>query len=202
MKLYYAIGACSLADHIALIEAGVKFDIERVDLKTKTTASGSDFRTINAKGYVPALVLDDGDMITENVAVLDWIAGQYPALGIPGPLGRTRQLELLSFIATEIHPAFKPMWHGGSEEEKAKARAKLAGRFRFLGATLQGDYLCGEMLSVADCYLFVMLRWADKFGIDVPGDLLRLRRQMEHRPSVRAALWREELAAPRDLVRE
>lgn len=198
MKLYYAPWACSLADHIALIEAGFTFDIERVDLKTKVTASGRDFRTISEKGYVPALVLDNGEMLTENAAILDWIANEYPALGVPGALGRTRQLEALNYIATEIHSAFKPMWHGATDQEKAKARAILEDRFRFIERALQGAYQFGDTLSAADCYLFVMLRWAERFGVTVPGDLHRLRRRMERRPSVQAALEREEGTAPHD----
>jgi glutathione S-transferase len=196
MKLYYAPGACSLADHLALIEAGVQVDLERVDLHAKTTASGDDFRAINPKGYVPALVLDSGETITENVAVLDWIASQYPSLGVSGPLGRARQLEALAFIATELHPSFKPMWHGGSNAEQTEAKAKLADRLALLDATLQGDYLFGDELSVADCYLFVMLRWAERFGIAVPGDLIRLRLRMENRPAVQAAIRREESVSP------
>jgi len=114
MKLYYSPLACSLADHIALREAGFAFDLERVDLKTRRTETGRDFHEVSAKGYVPVLVLGDGEIITENVAVLDWIATAAPALAVDGPLGRTRMLEALTYITTEIHRAFKPMWHGGS----------------------------------------------------------------------------------------
>lgn len=191
MKLYYSPLACSLADHIALIEAGVAFDSERVDLKTKMTASGRDFRMINAKGYVPALVLDSGETITENVALLDWIAQQHPALGVSGLLGRTRLLETLAFIATELHPNFKPMWHDGSEKGRAEARLKLAERLGFLAGTVKGDFLFGSALSVADCYLFVMLRWAEKFDVTVPENLIRLQTRMERRESVRAAMKAE-----------
>jgi glutathione S-transferase len=194
MKLYYARGACSLADHIALIEAGLSFEIESVDMRTKRTGSGGDFRDINPKGYVPALVLDDGQMITENIAVLDWIADRRPSLRPPGALGRTRTLEMLTFISTEIHRAFKPMWHAGTEAEKEKARETVAGLLRFAAAEMKGDYLLGDELSVADCYLFVMLRWADRFGIAAPEGLRRLRMRMEERPSVRAALEQEEPA--------
>src|SRR5687768_18513180 len=107
MKLYYAPGACSLATHIALLEAGLEFELERVDLKRKVTETGKDFTTVNSKGYVPALVLDDGSMITENVAVLDWIATQHRGLGIEGTLGRTQLFEALAYISTEIHKSFK-----------------------------------------------------------------------------------------------
>lgn len=191
MKLYYSPLACSLADHIALIEAGMVFDAERVNLKTKQTATGKDFRTINPKGYVPALVLDTGEIITENVALLDWIAHQHPSLGAPGPLGRTRLLEKLAFIATELHPNFKAMWHDGSEKAKADARTKLAERFEFLGASAAGGFLFGNVLSVADCYLYVMLLWAERFGVAAPDNLVRLRTRMEARESVQAAMKAE-----------
>lgn len=197
MKLYFAPEACSLAGHIALLEVGCLFDIEAVDLKSKTTASGLDFRTINAKGYVPALVLDSGEMLTENVAVLDWIATQHTMLAALGPLGRTRQLEALAYISTELHTGFKPMWHNGSEDDQENARIRLAGRFAFLESTLQGKYLFGERPGVADCYLYVMLRWAGKFRVALPARLRDLHLQMDQRPAVRAALAREDLALHR-----
>lgn len=197
MKLYYAPDACSLADHIALIEAGLSFTTEAVDIRSKRTRSGADFRTINPKGYVPALVLADGEVITENIAVLDWIADQHPPLRASGPLGRTRTLEMLTFISTEIHRAFKPLWHAGGDAEKEAARTTVAGLLRFAGSQMRGDYLLGDELSVADCYLFVMLRWAQRFGIATPDSLVQLKARMEGRPSVRAALWEEEtLAVP------
>ncbi|WP_395646374.1 N-acetyltransferase [Terricaulis sp.] len=196
MKLYFAPGACSLADHIALIEAGAKFEAEAVDIKSKRTASGEDYLAINPKGYVPALLLDDCEVLTENIAVLDWIADQYPQLRRNGALSRTRQLEMLAFISTEIHPAFKPMWHGGTDEQKAKARDTIARLFVLAAKQLEGDYLFGRELSVADCYLFVMLRWAEKLGIAVPEPLLQLQWRMEQRPAVQAALAREEAVRP------
>ncbi len=190
MKLYYAPGACSLASHIALREAGVAFELERVDLRTKTTASGADYRKVSAKGYVPTLVLDDGEVLTENVAVLDWIAEEHPALGLQGRLGRTRLLEALAYISSEIHKAYKPMFRG-TEEEKSRVADVVAPRLQFLADRLQGDYLFGSRVSVADCYLFVMLRWAEKFGISVSEPLVGLRRRMEVRESVQAATKRE-----------
>jgi glutathione S-transferase len=197
LKLYYAPGACSLADHIALLEVGAKFEAEAVNIKSKRTASGEDFLTINPKGYVPALLLDDCEILTENIAVLDWIADQYPQLRRNGVLSRTRQLEMLAFISTELHVRFKPMWHGGSEAEKEKARETLSGLFEFATKQMIGDYVFGDELTVADCYLFVMLRWADKFGVAVPDGLLRLQWRMEQRPAVRNALAIEEAALPR-----
>src|SRR5262245_20976035 len=194
MRLYYAPGACSLSDHIALLEAGAKFEIEAVDIPTKKTASGEDFFTINPKGYVPALMLDDCEILTENVAVLDWIAEQYPQLRHNGVLPRTRQLEMLAFISSELHHAFKPMWHGGTESEKAKARERVASLLQFAATRMGGDYLFGDELSVADCYLYVTLRWAEKFGIAIPETLLRFQWRIEERPAVQAALAREQAA--------
>lgn len=193
MKLYYAPGACSLADHIALLEVGAKFEAEAVDIHTKQTASGEDFLAINPKGYVPTLVLDDCETLTENIAVLDWIAEQYPQLRRNGVLSRTRQLEMLAFISTEIHRAFKPLWHGGTESEKQTARETVANLLQLAAAHMNGHYLFGDELSAADCYLFVMLRWAEKFGIVVPDTLLRLQWRMEARPSVQAAMAQEGL---------
>jgi len=197
MKLYYAPGACSLADHIALLEADLGFDLERVDLKRKITVSGADFTAINPKGYVPALVLDDGEMITENVAVLDWIATQDPAQGVQGHLGRTRLLEALVYISTEIHKGFKPFFAGGSDEEKSKAQLVLIKRFRFLADKMLGKYLFGDQPTVADFYLFVTLRWAGKFGVAIPEPLAALFARLMARPSVQAALEDEEIPALR-----
>lgn len=194
MKLYFSPGACSLADHIALIEVGAKFEAEAVDIRTKRTASGEDFRTISPKGYVPALLLDDCETLTENIAVLDWISDQYPQLRRNGALSRTRQLEMLAFISTELHGGFKPLWHGGDDAAKEQARAKIAGLLQFAAKQMIGDYLFGEEPTVSDCYLYVMLRWSEKFGIDVPEPLLRLQWRMEQRPAVQAALAREEAA--------
>lgn len=194
MKLYYSPLACSLADHIALLEAGVPFERESVDLKTKRTASGADFGDITSKGYVPALVLDDGAVLTENIAILDWLAKQYPTLGVLGDLGRTRALEAMAFISTEIHRAFKPMWHGGTEAEKAEARAKVFALLDHLADTATGGYLFGSEPSVADFYLFVMLLWADRFDVPVPASLIALRRRLESRPAVRAAMQHEGLS--------
>jgi glutathione S-transferase len=119
IKLYYSPLACSLADHIALLEAGAPFEGERVDARTKQTASGGIFNKVTRKGYVPALVLDNGEILTENI-VLDWLASQYPTLGVPGKFGRTRLLEALAFISTEIHRSFKPMWHAGNEDQRSR----------------------------------------------------------------------------------
>lgn len=193
MKLYYSPLACSLADHIALEEAGVVYDRERVDLKTKRTGSGRDLGEITPKGYVPVLVLENGETLTENVAVLDWIASQYPQLAVDGPLGRTRVLEALTYVSTELHRAFKPMWHPSSDAEKAKARETIGHQLRYIAETLEGDYLFGDAPSVADFYLFVMLLWAARFDVPTPEALEALRTRMKARPAVQRALREEGL---------
>jgi glutathione S-transferase len=193
MKLYYSPLACSLADHIALLEAGASFERESVDLRTKRTASGADFAEVTRKGYVPALVLDSGEVLTENIAVLDWIASQYPTLRANGPLGRTRTIEALTFISTEIHRAFKPMWHRGDAEAKAKASRTITALLDLLSADLKSDYLFGDTPSVADFYLFVMLLWARRFLVPVPKTLEALRIRLADRPAVRMAMQHEEL---------
>ena len=193
MKLYYSPLACSLADHIALREAGFVFDLERVDLKNHRTETGRDFHEVSPKGYVPALVLDDDQIVTENVAVLDWIATAAPELSADGPLGRTRTLEALTYITTEIHHAFKPMWHGGSVEEKARAAARVTALLALPAADMRGDYLFGDRPGVADFYLFVMLLWAERFGVETPAALMALRDRMRARHAVRAAMVYEGL---------
>jgi glutathione S-transferase len=193
MKLYYSPLACSLADHIALREAGFAFDLEPVDLRTHRTETGADFRDISPKGYVPALILDDGAMITENVALLDWIASQSPALTLPGPLGRTRVLEALTYITTEIHRAFKPMWHAGTPSEKAAAASSVQRLLAPLDAAMTGDFLFRDTPTVADFYLFVMLLWAERFGVETPERLTALRDRLRARPTVRAAMTVEGL---------
>ena len=195
MKLYFSPGACSLADHIALHEAGLAFDHEQVDLRAHRTAGGEDFYVINPKGYVPALRLDSGEVLSENIAILDWIAHQAPALRPDGPLGHTRLLEALAYVSTEVHKGFKPFFAGASDDDKAKARAAIAKRLDYLAETMAGDFLFGAALSVADCYLFVMLTWADKFGVAVPARLLDFRDRMMARDAVRTAMTHEGLLA-------
>jgi glutathione S-transferase len=193
MKLYYAPGACSLADHIALHEAGLAFDHEKVDLKAKRTESGADFTTINPKGYVPALTVDSGETLSENIAILDWIAHQNTKLAPSGPMAHTRLLEALAFISTEIHKSFKPFFSGASDSDKAKAGELIAKRMEYLAGTMKGDYLFGPAVSVADCYLFVMLLWAKKFGVEPPPPLAALRDRMTALPSVQKAMQHEGL---------
>ena len=193
MILYFAPGACSLADHIALHEANIRFDRVKVDLKTHRTQDGRDFTSINPKGYVPALVFDDGQILTENVAVLSWIADQAPALGPGGPLGRFRLLEALGYISAELHKAFKPFFMpGATDANKAAAGKTIVAHLDFLAGTMKGDYLFGPAFSVADAYLFVMLTWARKNGLAIGEKLDGYADRVGAREAVRSALKHEE----------
>lgn len=193
MKLYFAPGACSLADHIALHEAGLSFEHEKVDLKTKRTETGVDYTTVNPKGYVPALTLDNGETLSENVAILNWIAQQNTALRPSGEMGPTRLLQALAFVSTEIYKSFKPFFSGAGDEEKSKAAEVILKRMGYLAETVRGPYLFGADVSVADFYLFVMLLWAQKNGIEAPAALVALRDRMMERPAVRTAMMHEGL---------
>ena len=193
MKLYYSPGACSLADHIALHEAGLSFDHEKVDLKTKRTEAGVDFTTVNPKGYVPALTLDSGETLSENIAILDWIAHQDSKLAPSGPMGHTHLLQALAFVSTEIHKSFKPFFGGASDADKAKAGDLIGKRMGYLAETMKGDYLFGSAVSVADCYLFVMLLWAQNFNVEAPAPLMAFRERMMTLPSVQKAMKHEGL---------
>jgi glutathione S-transferase len=193
MKLYYAKGACSLADRIALHEAGLAAAFERVDLKSKRTETGADFLAINPKGYVPALVLDDGEIVTENIAVLSWIAGQAPELVPAGHLGQTRLLEALAFISTELHHGFKPFFHGARDAERAEAADGVVRRLNLIVRTLGDPYLFGARFTAADAYLFVMLKWATRFDVAIPEPLTRYFQRVMARESVREALAEEGL---------
>jgi glutathione S-transferase len=194
MKLYLAPGACSLADHIALHEAGLTFDRVRVDLRTKRTEDGADFTEINPKGYVPALVLDDGQLLTENVAILYWVVERAPKLAPSGEMGRIRLIEMLAFIATELHKPFVRHFFPTSDAEKKVAEQAIRKRLGFVSDRLQGDYLFGREASVADAYLYVMLRWARMSELEVPEPLPAFFDRIEARPAVRLALQHEGLA--------
>lgn len=194
MKLYYCPWACSLAAHIVLHEVGVPFENESVDIRTKVTSTGADFNKVTPKGYVPALQIDNGEIVTENIAVLDYLAGVYPQFGVDGPLGRTRLVEALAYISTELHKSFKPFWHNGTDEQKAAARAYITARMQYLGDTIKGDYLFGDQPSVADFYLFVNTRWAERFGVEIPPAIKAIHDRLNARPAVQATLKAEGLA--------
>jgi len=193
MKLYYSPGACSLADHIALHEAQLKFDLERVDLKSKVTESGQNYNEINRKGYVPMLEMDDGTRLTENIAILSWVAQREPSLAPKGPLSDIRLLEMLAFISTEVHKQFGRVFKPSSDAEAQAAREKLGQRFELLGQMMKGDYLFGAEASVADAYLFTMLVWADKLKVAFPQALAEFAERMRGRSAVKLALQHEGL---------
>jgi glutathione S-transferase len=201
MKLYYAPGACSLASHIALREAGRHFDLERVDLKTHRTSAGADFMLINPRGYVPALQLDGGhgDVLVENAAILQYIGDLAPEKWlVPANVTFARyQLQSwLSFIGGEIHKQFGPLFHKPTEAVAAQQRGKIGERFLYLEEVLvDRAYLMGERFTVADAYLFVMLQWCDKFHIDLQlyPNLDDYEHRISQRPAVRAAMSAEGL---------
>jgi len=164
MKLYFSPGACSMSPHIALREAGLGFDMVRVDLTTKQTAAGADFKAINPKGYVPVLELDDGSVLTEGPAIVQYIADLAPVSKLApaaGTLPRYRLMEWLNYITSELHKGFSPLFNPkASDEVQAFARDALMQRFDYLSTQLQGKtYLMGETFTVADGYLFTVLGW-------------------------------------------
>ena len=200
MKLYYFSGACSLASNIALREAGVKFELIKVDRRTRKAADGLDFNEVNPKGYVPALALDNGEVLTENVAVLQYIADRNPAAKLAPPFGtmeRYRLVEWLAFINSEIHKSFTPLFRDDAAEDvKQYARKVLASRLDYLNRTIGNrPFLMGEQFTVADAYLFTVLGWARHLNIDL-GQWPQLARYVERvgaRPQVIEALKSEGL---------
>jgi len=200
MKLYYSPGACSQAAHILLHETGLPHSSERVDLRAKKTASGADYWAINAKGVVPAIELSDGEVLTENSAVLQYIGdkvGRETLLPVSG-LERYRVIEWLGFLGSDVHKSFSPLFNPASSEEvKQAARDVLAKRFDFIEGRLEGrDYLTGPSMSIADPYLFAMLGWTGMHGIDLGRwpRLAAFRQRMEQRESVQAVMRAEGLA--------
>lgn len=193
MKLYYSPGACSLAAHIVAVEGRLPLDLERVDLKTHTTETGADYRKINQKGYVPALGLDDGSLLTENGAILPFLGDKTGVM--PDGLSRYHTLEWIGFINSEIHKSFGPIFQGGSDADVAKANEKIRSRLKLVEERLHGDYLMGANFSPPDAYLFVMLRWCEKNGIDLSRlpRLVALKSRMQSRPGTSRALSEEGL---------
>ena len=197
MKLYFTSGACSMASNIALREAGIPFEMSKVDKRTKR-ADGVEFVTINPKGYVPALRLDDGQVLTENVAVLQYIADLNPAAKLAPPAGtmeRYRLQEWLSFINSEVHKAFSPLFSSeATEETKTYARNNLAKRLAYLeGALGDNKYLMGDQFTVADAYLFTVLGWGVHVGVDIGPKLKSYVDRVRARPHVIEAMTAEGL---------
>jgi glutathione S-transferase len=200
MKLYYFSGACSLASNIALREAGLKFELIKVDRRTRKAADGLDYNEVNPKGYVPALTLDDGEVLTENVAVLQYIADRNPASKLAPPAGtmeRYRLVEWLAFISSEIHKNFSPLFRDDAPEEtKQYLRKVLSARLDYLNRAIGNrPFLMGEQFTVADAYLFTVLGWSRHLNFDL-GKWPQLQGHLERvgaRPLVSEALKTERL---------
>lgn len=199
--LFYYPGACSLAPHVALREAGLPFELERVDLRGKHVVSGGDYRTVNPKGYVPALRLPDGEVLTECQVILQYIADQAPAAKlVPNATGmaRYRFAELLNFIATELHKGLSPLYSPvANPEYKDALKLRLASRWEVLAGAVRGPYLLGEQFTIADAYATYSLhswRHTIKESLAPWPALVAYQAQLAARPSVAAAAAAEELA--------
>ena len=200
MKLYYAPGACSLSPHIILLEAGLPFTLEKVDLKSKKTETGTDYLAVNSKGGVPALALDDGRVLTEGPAVVQYLAELKPESGLAPPAGsfeRYQLMEILNFITSEVHKGFSPLFNPAiTPEWRAAVHAALAKRFEWLTRFLGGrDYLMGSRFTVADSYLFAVLSWSPRVGVDLGPfpSLGAYLTRVGQRPKVQEALRAEGL---------
>ncbi|HTJ47579.1 MAG TPA: glutathione transferase GstA [Kofleriaceae bacterium] len=201
MKLYYSPGACSLSPHIVAREAGLPIQLVLVG-RDKQLPDGRDFRTINPNGYVPALELDDGTVLTEGPAIVQYLADQVPELGLAPPNGSIQRYQLqswLNFITTELHKTFSPLFNPKTPDAfKTMTREKLTDRFSFVNEQLGKDgrrYLTGETFTVADAYLFVILRWAGAMGFELTRwpAITRFIADVAARPAVDSALDAEKL---------
>lgn len=199
MKLYFSPGACSLAAHIVADEADLTLQLEKVDLKSHKTENGQDYYAVNPKGYVPAMQLDNGAMLTENIAVLNYLAdhtGQKLFSPAPDSIEHYRLEEWLGFINSELHKSFGPLFHGASDIEKMNAKKHILERFGYVDKELAGkQFLMGNRMTVADAYLFVMLTWAkkEKFDLKRLANLSNFFARMAQRDSVRRAFKEEGL---------
>ena len=199
MKLYYSPAACSLAPHIALEEAGVAYDLVKVDLRTHKLADGTDYYTNNPKGYVPLLQLDNGEHLSEAAVILQYIADRKPGTLAPayGTMERYRVNEWLNFIATELHKQFAPLWYPDTPEAtKAAQRTKLAKGFDLVAKTLeQQPYLTGESFGIADAYLYTIVNWSGMLKVDLAPwpAVQKFQARVAARPKVHAALKAEHL---------
>lgn len=200
MKLYYTPGACSLASHIVAREAGIDLSLEKVDLGTKKTESGVDFSTLNPKGYVPALELDDGGMLTEGTAILQYLADRKPDSGLVpanGTLPRYQQQEMLGYINSEIHKNYSPLFNKKTlPEVRTEREDYLRKRYALVESILgNGSFLFGDQFTAADAYLFTVTNWAKGVGVDLGEfpNLLAFQKRVAERPAVQAALKAEGL---------
>ena len=200
MKLYYSPGACSLSPHIALLEAGLPYDLVKVDLKAKKLENGDDFLAINPKGQVPVLALDSGEVVTEGPVIVQMIADKASAKNLAparDSAERYKLLEWLNFVGTELHKNFGPMFSPVlADDAKAFFKDRVMGKFKYIDGALAGnDYLMGKQFTVADGYLFTMLSWADRMKFDLSGlpNLLAYKARVAARPKVQEALIKEGL---------
>lgn len=200
MKLYYSPGACSMSPHIALREAGVKFELVKAALQTHTLADGSDYYDITTKGQVPLLELDDGTRLSEGPVIMQYIADHAPASGLApaaGTMERYRVMEWLNFVTSELHKGFSPLFNPAQPKEaKDIFVGNLMKKFAFVDARLDGnDYLMGEQFSIADAYLFTVSNWAGHVGVDISGfkNVEAFRARMMARPAVQEAMKAEGL---------
>lgn len=200
MKLFLKSGACSLSPHIVLEESGLPYQTEQVDLKDKTTASGANYLLINPKGYVPALQLDSGEVLTEGPAIVQYVADLVPQTQLApanGTIERYRLQSWLTFIGTELHRSATAFFHPLAKDDwKGAARANLERRLAYLDGELAGrDFLMGERFTVADAYLFTVLRWMKPIGLDLSGwaNVVAYQERVAARPAVQAALKAEGL---------
>lgn len=200
MKLYYKPGACSLASHITLRESGKDFTLDSVDLMKKRLENGDDYFAVNPKGQVPALLLDDGTLLTEGVAIMQYIADTVPDRQLLAPVGsiaRYQTLEWLNYVATELHKGFTPLFRQDTPEEfKPAVRAQLEKKLQYVNEALKDDqWICGQRFTIADAYLFTVVRWAYGVKLNMEG-LQHLAAYMQHvaeRPAVAAAMKAEGL---------
>jgi glutathione S-transferase len=200
MKLYYSPGACSLSPHIALLEAGLPYDLVKVDLRAKKLESGEDYLKINPKGQVPALALDTGELVTEGPVIVQKIADQAKDKNLAparDTAERYKLQEWLNFVTAELHKNFSPLFSPVlPDDTKAFFKDRLLAKFKYIDSQLAGrDYLMGQQFTVADGYLFVMLAWADRLNIDLSGlqNLMAYKARVAARPKVREALTKEGL---------
>ncbi len=198
MKLYFAPGACSLSPHIVLHELGLPVQTVKVDLGAKTLDGGGDFRAINPKGYVPVLELDDGSVLTEGPAIVQYLADRKPEAGLApanGSIERYRLQEWLNFISTELHKQFSPLFNPQFPDSvKDLQKQRLQSRFDYLADTLsRQDYLMGAHFTVADAYLFTVLSWTGYVGMDLAAwpALQAYVQRVSQRPAVAATLQAE-----------
>lgn len=198
MILYYSPGACSQAPHILLHELGLSHDARRVDLRAKTVEDGSSFLDVNPKGSVPALRLDDGEVLTENAVILQYLGDRADGAMLPkvGDFRRYRVLEWVNYITTELHKSFAPLFKpDAGDEVKSFFRNQIAQRFGYVNGRLcDGPFLMGETMTIGDPYLFVISRWGDKMiGLDKWPNIAAFKERMMHRPSVRNVMRFEGL---------